>query len=171
MTVVKVGGSLFDHPGLLPGLCKWRAGIEGRLLFIPGGGAVVDAVRNWQQIHQFDDQVAHRMAIQGMAVAGEFLKTVPDCDVFDSREALNEKELPSSWAVTSDSIAVWVAKRTRAARLILLKSIDVPAGTPWSDAAANGWVDDFFPTAVSRWDGPVEVVNFRCWFAGNGVGK
>ena len=57
-----------------------------------------------------------------------------------------------------------------ASRLILLKSIDIPPGTSWSEAAERGWVDRYFPIiayrlAATRLNGmvPVEVVNFRRW--------
>src|SRR5437899_1452117 len=37
---------------------------------------------------------------------------------------LRADALPDSWDVTSDSIAAWVARALRAARLVLLKSVD-----------------------------------------------
>jgi aspartokinase-like uncharacterized kinase len=171
MTVVKVGGSLFDHPGLLPGLRAWRAGIDGPVLFVPGGGAMANAVREWDRVHRLGDETSHRLAIRTMAVAGGLLVGIPECEIFDCHAILIDDELPRSWAVTSDSIAARVAAMKRAARLILLKSVDVPAGLPWPEAAANGWVDDYFPTMVARLTCPVEVVNFRRWLAENGFGK
>jgi hypothetical protein len=69
--------------------------------------------------------------------------------------------LPHSWAVTSDSLAARVAQVGGAHRLILLKSVDVPAGVSWPEAAARGWVDEYFPQAVSGLT--IEIVNFRRW--------
>ena len=69
--------------------------------------------------------------------------------------------LPHTWAVTTDSIAARVALVYRAERLILLKSVDVPPGTPWEAAAASGWVDAHFPQIAPLLPCPVEVVNFR----------
>jgi aspartokinase-like uncharacterized kinase len=43
-------------------------------------------------------------------------------------------DLPASWDVTSDSIAAWVARRTGAERLILVKAVAA--------------VDDYFETAI-----------------------
>ena len=69
--------------------------------------------------------------------------------------------LPHSWRVTSDSIAARAAVVFRAERLILLKSTDVPPGTPWGEAAARGWVDAHFPRVAATLACPVEVLNFR----------
>src|SRR5437868_8610811 len=69
--------------------------------------------------------------------------------------------LPHSWDVTSDSIAAHVAIEVNANRLILLKSIDMPNGVSWSDAAANGWVDLYFPTIASRVRCPIDIINLR----------
>jgi aspartokinase-like uncharacterized kinase len=171
MTVVKVGGSLFDHPGLLPGLRAWRAGVDGPVLFVPGGGAMANAVREWDRVHRLGAETSHRLAIRAMAVAGGLLEMIPECEILDCQTILNDDELPRSWAVTSDSIAARFAAKKRAARLILLKSVDVPTGMPWHDAVANGWVDDYFPTIVSRLTCPVAVVNFRRWLAENGFAK
>jgi aspartokinase-like uncharacterized kinase len=171
MTVVKVGGSLFDHPGLLPGLRAWREGIDGPMLLVPGGGAMADVVRQWDRVHRLGDETAHRLAVRTMAVVGELLESVPECAVFDCATIFNEAELPRSWAVTSDSIAARVAATERATRLVLLKSVDVQAATPWPEAAARGWVDDYFPTIASGLKCPVEVVNFRRWLDENGFAQ
>jgi aspartokinase-like uncharacterized kinase len=171
MTVVKVGGSLFDHSVLIPGLTAWRAGIDGPVLVIPGGGAMADVVRQWDRVHRLGDALSHRLAIRTMAAAGELLKAVPGFEVFDCESVLSDDGMLPSWAVTSDSIAARVAGMSRANRLVLLKSVDIPAGVSWSTAAANGWVDEYFPTIVSRLTCPIEVVNFRRWLDDNGFGK
>src|SRR5262249_4553585 len=106
-----------------------------------------------------------------MAIAGELLKTIPKCEVLDCDTILFDDGLPPSWTVTSDSIAARVAETAGASRLVLLKSVDVPGGMPWPEAIANGWVDDYFPTAVARLRCPVGVVNFRQWLADNGFDK
>ncbi|WP_162542113.1 hypothetical protein [Gemmata obscuriglobus] len=48
-----------------------------------------------------------------------------------------------------------------AERLVLLKSVDVPTGSSWEDAAANGWVDAHFPRVAALLRCPVGAVNFR----------
>ena len=69
--------------------------------------------------------------------------------------------LPHTWAVTTDSIAARAAVVYGAERLVLLKSVDVPAGTTWEVAAERGWVDRHFPHVIANAPFPVEVVNFR----------
>jgi hypothetical protein len=69
--------------------------------------------------------------------------------------------LPHTWSVTTDSIAARAAIVFRAERLVLLKSVDIPPGTSWQAAAANGWVDAHFPQIAQTLNCPVETVNFR----------
>jgi aspartokinase-like uncharacterized kinase len=171
MTVVKVGGSLFDHPGLGPGLRAWRAGVDGPVLLVPGGGELADVVRKWDRVHSPGDESSHRMAVLAMSFAGLLFGRGLGCEVFDPEAVLNDSTLPRSWAVTSDSISARVAATEKANRLVLLKSVDVPPGTSWSEAAAKGWVDDYFPTAVAPLKCPIDVINFRRWLSENGFGK
>jgi hypothetical protein len=54
-----------------------------------------------------------------------------------------------------------VAIEMNARRLILLKSIDVPREVSWSVAAANGWVDRYFPTIAGDVKCPIDIINLR----------
>jgi len=62
--------------------------------------------------------------------------------------------------VTADSIAARIAVILGAERLILLKSIDIPPGMPWTEAAERGWVDRHFPQVVEGSAVVFESVNF-----------
>lgn len=53
--------------------------------------------------------------------------------------------LPHIWDVTSDSLAAWLALRFGAERLLLIKSVPVPAGRHVTEAARRGWIDPYFP--------------------------
>jgi 5-(aminomethyl)-3-furanmethanol phosphate kinase len=173
MIVVKVGGSLYDHPRLGPAL---RAYLESLapddVLLIPGGGDLVEAVRKLDRAHGLGEEASHWLALQAMNVTGDFLKRlielpafgsrvrIPDCRAFAWDDIGRHAELPHSWDVTADSIAARMAVVYKAKRLILLKSIEIPSGTSWIEAAEKGWVDSYFPQAIAGASMTVEAVNF-----------
>jgi aspartokinase-like uncharacterized kinase len=81
-------------------------------------------------------------------------------------------ELPHTWDVTSDSIALWIGKRTRADIVILLKSVDGIVDPSQETqilnrveadnlhiADTNIVVDRFLPQLVPKFEGRVFVVN------------
>jgi aspartokinase-like uncharacterized kinase len=70
--------------------------------------------------------------------------------------------MPHTWDLTTDSIAALAAGVARA-RLILLKSIDIPPETRWLEASRRGWVDACFPLIVHRHNLDVGAINFRRW--------
>jgi aspartokinase-like uncharacterized kinase len=177
MIVVKVGGSLFDHPALGPGLRTFLAALApADVLLVPGGGIVADAVRELDRVHALGEEAAHWLALRSLDVTAALLERMvgapPTALAGGIRRVLNpftfarEDEsrpgaLPHSWSVTTDSIAARAAVVFRPERLVLLKSVAVPPGTPWAVAAANGWVDAHFPQIAAELPCPVEVVNFR----------
>lgn len=190
MIVVKVGGSLVDHPGLRAGLQLYFTPVLGSttVLLVPGGGPAAEAVRAWDQVHCLGEERSHWLALESTGPTGTLLANLLSCgktgrpdraangfvvlDAFGYAAAFDDPaRYPHSWAATSDSLAAWVAEREAADRLTLLKSVDVPPGTPWDVAAGNGWVDAYFPAAAGRARCPVEVVNFRRWMDERGIGK
>ncbi|HEY3787576.1 MAG TPA: hypothetical protein VGL71_01920 [Urbifossiella sp.] len=165
MIVVKVGGSLYDHPRLGLGLLAYLNSLPEPVLLVPGGGSFADAVRKLDAIHHLGDDASHSLAMKAMNLAGEFLKQLIPALVHDSRfdvyDAEFDNTLPHSWNVTSDSIAAQGAINFHASRLIILKSIDIPLGISWTAAAERGWVDPCFPALIHRVKFPIEVINFR----------
>ncbi len=187
LTVVKVGGGLGDDDALRA-LCA-RLGELGErhsLLVVPGGGGFADAVREADRRFGLSDQAAHRMAILGMEQYGwllsELIPGARRCADFARvgggrttvllPAALPLDALPASWAVTSDSIAAWVAERVGAGRLVLVKGVDGlfadwPArgaplarlSVPELAALAPGGVDEYLPTAL-------EAAHFETWVIG-----
>lgn len=164
MIVAKVGGSLYDDPRLGPGLRAWLTEQPEPVLLVPGGGGFADAVREIDRVHALGEETAHWLAIRALGLAAEFLRvivgpvSVLDCHDFFRRHDLT----PHTWAVTTDSLAAAAAGHLGARALVLLKSVDVPP-VPWAEAAANGWVDAHFPTAVRGAAFAVAAVNFRRW--------
>jgi dihydroneopterin aldolase len=174
--VVKLGGSLIEAGTIRHWLrALMRDGAAaGRAVLVPGGGPFADAVRAAQQAHGFSDRAAHEMALLAMEQAAVMLADAEPlakpCATLDAiRDALRQRripvwrpsrlalaagedELPASWAVTSDSLAAWLARRLGAAALVLVKSAAVPPEPDIADLAASGIVDDAFPRFAAGLD-------------------
>jgi aspartokinase-like uncharacterized kinase len=186
-TVVKVGGSLYDWTDLGPRLAEWlRPLVRQGVLLVPGGGPTADVIRRLDRDHELGEEAAHWLALRALALNAHFLtallpgsavarlEDVPrlaqqgilpilDAHAFAQDDEPRPGHLPHTWAVTSDSLAVRVADVAGAGRLLLLKSVTVPAGVDWSEAARCGFVDEYFPEALARRATAfaVEAVNLR----------
>jgi 5-(aminomethyl)-3-furanmethanol phosphate kinase len=157
LTVVKVGGGLAREAGdgALRTLCRaiGDAGARHPLLLVPGGAEFADAVREHDGRFDLRAATAHRMAILAMEQFGWLLSDlIPGavrCAALPAARAATARgrtpillpaallaadPLPASWAVTSDSIAAWVAGAADAARLVLVK----PVGGLYRDWPADG---------------------------------
>ncbi|XSG82740.1 MAG: uridylate kinase [Methyloligella sp. ZOD6] len=163
--IVKLGGSIV-RSGDLESWLDAIAAAPCPIVVVPGGGALADEVRATQSALGFGDPAAHRMALLAMdqlawAVAG----LRPDFTVGDSETALmesldqnrvavwapfahvaNRPEIAPSWAITSDSLALWLAGRLAAKRCYIVKSIERRQGVTGAAAlASEGIVDEAFP--------------------------
>ena len=146
MIVIKLGGSLLASGYLSPCLDKvGQLSRQQQMVVVPGGGEFAGQVRQAQMQWQFDDRTAHQMAIlamQQMALLYKALK--PNFYNLHSvievmRQAANNgvviwspdvaeldnAGIPSTWAVTSDSLSAWLAKTLVADELILVKSVKI----------------------------------------------
>ncbi len=176
LTVVKLGGS---H-ATAPHLPQWLRAIEhaaGRVVLVPGGGPFADAVRAAQPVMGFDDAAAHDMALLAMAQYGRALvslgrglvlaENVPAIHaaieasrvpVWSPMTMLRAAaDVPESWAVTSDSLALYLARVLGAERAVLIKhraanDADLPA------LVRDGLVDEAFPSFRAAYAGRVCIV-------------
>jgi len=150
--VLKVGGSLCRSPrgarGLMDALESMAAGRT--LVVVPGGGRFADEVRRADRRFDLGASHSHWMAILAMDQSAYLLSHLARRAVLVRRPGeirsgrlnilapsawlLHVDPLPHSWAVTSDSIAAWVARALGVRQLVLLKSTD---GAPASARASR----------------------------------
>jgi aspartokinase-like uncharacterized kinase len=64
-------------------------------------------------------------------------------------------DVPASWAVTSDSLALWLAQTIGAPQVLLIKSRQAPQGATVPLLVADGLLDQGFPEFLARYTGAV----------------
>ncbi|MGA0612020.1 aspartate kinase [Caldimonas sp. KR1-144] len=182
MWVVKIGGSVARDPELLPLWLELLAEHGGgRVIVVPGGGAFADEVRAAQRSWGFDDRVAHNMAVLAMAQTAMLMQGLnpalqPALNEHQIRQTLRRlrpalwvplellRQTPdelTNWDVTSDSLAVWLAKRLNAERLIVVKSCEVPDEwqPDWPALADAGVIDRGFAGFACDAPFPIGLIN------------
>ncbi|HKW55560.1 MAG TPA: hypothetical protein VJO12_17855 [Stellaceae bacterium] len=169
--IVKLGGSLAAAGTLRTWLDVILTQGGGRAVVVPGGGDFADCVRAAQKRLGFSDRTAHRMALLAMEQYALLLHELapalrPCADLAQVAAALTagaialwlpsrtveaDPAIAESWDVTSDSLAVWLAHRLGATRLVLVKSAPAPE-PPLSPQrlAALGLVDAAFPGYAAK---------------------
>lgn len=179
MWVVKLGGSLNGDP-LLP---QWLTLLTelggGRVTVVCGGGAFADEVRRAQAHWQFDDLAAHNMALLAMVQGAYMLRALcPTLEMVYSEASIRQvmhrgrtaiwmplellREQPdadTNWDVTSDSIALGLALRLNAERLLLVKSCAVDARQTLAELGAAGVVDKRLVGAAGNAACPIDVLS------------
>jgi dihydroneopterin aldolase len=143
---LKIGGSVDEEPGALSRLLDVIAQLASktRIAVVPGGGAFADFVRDRCAKRFTRDDTAHIQAVISMAQYGyEIVESLagsqPAHDigevdgVFERGRIpvfipypwiLGADDIPASWSVTSDTIAVRFCGMIGAKKLVLLKSVD-----------------------------------------------
>ncbi len=170
--VIKIGGSLLDSAGWTAAFRNWYRPLAAASivdLVLIGGGRGVDRLRDLDAEQQLGDVASHFLAIRTMSItlqlaarqlglptiadvrqlpasgiAAVDIESLLDCATCRRKSAV---KLPVSWAVTSDSLAVWLAGIVSAEELVLLKSCP-PPNSAWQHWSAAGYVDAFFPVGV-----------------------
>jgi aspartokinase-like uncharacterized kinase len=167
-TVVKLGGSTADHKEM----DVWTTALAGSsvpLVIVPGGGAFADQVRDEQNRLGFSDVAAHAMAILAMDQFGhvildrnerfsaarspeEIERALADGKIpvwLPSAMAIPAPEIPTSWDITSDSLAAWLAGKLPAETLLLIKqSRAFTKEDGVANLMARGIVDVHFATML-----------------------
>jgi aspartokinase-like uncharacterized kinase len=139
--VVKIGGGLLKRDGWqgLERACAEALELAKcrPVLVVPGGGPFADAVRGVDAQLGLADDVAHVLALQAMDQLGVLLRPLlPDAELLSglvapsalalllaARAFKDRPEIPRSWSVTSDSLAVLAAGAIGAEEAVLLKPV------------------------------------------------
>jgi 5-(aminomethyl)-3-furanmethanol phosphate kinase len=144
--VVKVGGSLALYPEKLRALCTnlTKVSYKHKLIIVPGGGEFADVVRSVDTRFSLSCGVSHKMAILGMDQYGLLLSDLmPNSVVVSTLEKieysfkvgklpiflpsnllLTDDPLENSWNVTSDAIALYIAKKLETNQVLLITNVD-----------------------------------------------
>ena len=164
MWVLKIGGSLLTANRLKKTLstitqCKHR-----KLIIVPGGSIFAQHIRNTQQQWKFNNNAAHKMALLAMEQYAYLMQSyAPPLQTTDtingiksiikaqkiplwlpSKMSNKATDIPCNWQISSDSLALWLAKRLHAKHMILIKSLD-NQGMNARQLASKGIIDRAFP--------------------------
>lgn len=166
--VVKLGGSVARSDLFR----EWIGALDlsaDPLAIVPGGGAFADTVRVAQHTMKFSDAAAHAMAILAMEQTGLVLldlrpdwvgaRTPRDFRAarrmrrtavwLPTRMTTGAPDIPTSWNVTSDSLAAWLAGKLKADTLVLIKQTrDIHHTDTLETLVERGIVDPMLPVML-----------------------
>lgn len=146
VSLIKIGGSLAKTPKILIKLCKEIEIFEKehKLVLVPGGSKFAEVAREMDSKFKLSNETSHKIAILGMDQFGLILndliqnsKIIYQPDEYE--KVLNLKKIPiflpskfffeidpleNTWKVTSDSIALYLAKQLRIKRVIIITDVN-----------------------------------------------
>ncbi|WP_457613931.1 [5-(aminomethyl)furan-3-yl]methyl phosphate kinase [Methanocaldococcus sp.] len=189
MHLIKIGGSLtYDAEPLLKTLKSYAKEKNKKIVIIPGGGEFANVVRNIDKALNISNSLSHKLAIKCMDLIGEVYAEIGDIKAYDTlfdlkREIEKEKIailLPSkillstdiaehSWAITSDSLSLYIGKLLDVREVIIATDVDgiydkFPGGKLLNIINANDIkgltsVDETFPILLKQFKMNAYVVN------------
>lgn len=179
MWVVKLGGSLNGDPLLAQWLELLVQLGGGRVIVVCGGGGFADEVRRAQSHWHFDDLPAHNMAVLAMAQTAYMAQALqPALQLASSQaelhqvmrsghtalwmpyDALRQRPGPdANWGMSSDSIALELARRLNAERMVVVKSCAIDPVASLADLAELGVLDRRFASIASGANFPIDLVH------------
>jgi 5-(aminomethyl)-3-furanmethanol phosphate kinase len=178
MWVVKIGGSLAKDP-LLPQWLSLLAQLGGgRVALVCGGGRFADEVRQAQQHWHFDNLAAHNMAVLAMAQNAYLAHGLcPDLQLATSDSELrgvlqrghaavwlplastrSQPDEDTHWDVSSDSMALALARSLNAERLVVVKSCAVDRQASLALLTERGVLDRQFAPRAAGVAFPISIV-------------
>lgn len=160
--VIKLGGSLLGKDELQHWLRIIAQHGDGRVVIVPGGGVFADTVRTLYAQVPMSDSCAHELAVSAMNQLGTLLiDQMPALVPAHSELEIAERswqhrgivwmpskmvmtdgdDIPHSWDVTSDSLALWLANKISAKHVLLIKSKRPQQNAMLSDLMQEGLID------------------------------
>jgi 5-(aminomethyl)-3-furanmethanol phosphate kinase len=178
MWVVKLGGSLNGDPCLPQWLDLLDRFGGGRVALVCGGGGFADEARRLHGLWQLDELPAHNMAVLAMVQTAYLAQGLHPrlklaCNMEELHAALRagraalwlpfdclrtRPDADANWGVTSDSIALDLARRLNAERLVVVKSCSVQADMSLTELSKRGVLDERFAQKASGVSFPIDVV-------------
>ncbi|HMZ02884.1 MAG TPA: aspartate kinase [Burkholderiaceae bacterium] len=178
MWVVKLGGSLCSDAALPQWLSLLTQLGGGRVAVVCGGGTLADEVRALQGRWAIDDLASHNMAVLAMVqnayllhgLAPQLQRVAREADIapvlrrgevalWMPLELLRERpDATTNWDVTSDSIALQLAQRWHAERLVIVKCCDVGPGRTLEDLVEDEVLDAAFARTARHAGVPVDLL-------------
>jgi 5-(aminomethyl)-3-furanmethanol phosphate kinase len=179
MWVVKLGGSLNTHP-ILPAWLDLLAECGGgRVILVGGGGSFANEVRRAQAHWRIGDLSAHNMAVLAMAQSAYLMHGLNPAlqltrSKADIRRVLHkgrtalwlpfelQREQPdaqTNWEASSDSIALDLARRMNAERLVVVKSCAIDPKASLAELGTSGIVDARFAPLSEGAAFPIDIVH------------
>ena len=170
LIVVKVGGSLFDLPELGPGLRRWSKNIHriGFCSFRRRSGG-----ERRSRISSHSPDARRILALAGNPHDGRERRRAPISAGRFRRHAKHPRILPKGRGKSAQPTPQLASNERRHCRqsggvfkareLVVLKSVELPEGLNWTEAAEKGLVDWTFGEVVERSGLAVRWVNFRKW--------
>lgn len=179
MWVVKLGGSLNGDPLLAQWLELLVQLGGGRVTVVCGGGGFADEVRRAQSHWHFDDVPAHNMAVLAMAQTAYMAHALqPALHLASSQaevhqvmrsghtalwlpyDALRDRPGPdANWGMSSDSIALDLARRLNAERLVVVKSCAIDPVASLAELGELGVLDQRFASIATGANFPIDLVH------------
>jgi len=179
MWVVKLGGSLNNDPRLPDWLELLVQLGGGRVAVVCGGGSFADEVRRSQAHWRFDDLPAHNMAVLAMAQTTYLAQALnPRLHLTTSKDGIRkvlhgghtalwlplelmraQADTDTNWDVASDSIALDLARKLNAERLVVVKSCTIDPMASLVELVQAGILDRRFATLGSGMPFPIDIVH------------
>lgn len=165
MWIIKLGGSLLGTDELRHWLALVAQHGDGRVVIVPGGGVFADTVRAVYKQVPMSETCAHALAVTAMNQLGTLLiDQMPALVPAHSELEIAERswqhrgivwmpshmvmadgdDIPHSWDVTSDSLALWLANKLSAQHLLLVKSQRTDPNATLTTLTKQGIIDTAF---------------------------